>query len=86
MNIDYQTLIKGIFVCGLPAVNNVINKENISAVIDLRAEAQEGTYFENGIYKNISLIDGEPNQTKPLQQAIIEVVQLYKEGKQVVLH
>lgn len=86
MNIDYQNLIKGIFVCALPAVDHVIKKENISAVIDLRAEAQYDTKNENVNYVNIPLIDGEPNQKQLLQKGIKEVIKFYKEGKQVVLH
>jgi hypothetical protein len=86
MNIDYQTLNNGIFVCSLPSVNNVINNENIKAVIDLRAEAEESAYHGNVMYRNIPLIDGESNQTQLLQKAITEVIQFYKEDKQVVIH
>ncbi|PYZ95282.1 hypothetical protein CR194_07160 [Salipaludibacillus keqinensis] len=86
MNIDYQTLINGIFVCGLPAVNDVIKNENVKAIVDLRAEAKEDTIPGNVIYRNVPLIDGEPNQTKLLKEAVTEVIQFYKGDKQVVLH
>ena len=55
-NIDYQTLIKGIFVWGFPSVNNVINNENIKAVIDLRAEAKEGAFQGDSIEKGKQLL------------------------------
>ena len=86
MNMDYQTLLKGIFICGLPSVNQVIKKENASVVIDLRAEAQQDSYYENVIYRNFPLIDGGKKQQHILHNAISEITQFHKEGKQVVLH
>ncbi len=50
---DYQTLINGVFVCGLSAVPNVIEKEGGTFVIDLRAEAHESPVGNNLNWVNI---------------------------------
>ncbi|MFN7251576.1 MAG: hypothetical protein ACK4M9_12385 [Anaerobacillus sp.] len=87
MKREYQTLLNGIFVCGLPALNSALENENVSIVIDLRAEARE---TENSIINanriNIPLIDGESNQAILLHDAIKHVVNAYHEGKHVVIH
>ncbi|WP_052948712.1 hypothetical protein [Mesobacillus campisalis] len=86
MERNYQSLINGIFVCALPAVNTVLENENIQMVMDLRAEAgeNEGENHPNRLV--IPLIDGKPNQSKLLEDAIQAAVHAYHEGKQVVLH
>ncbi|WP_017729277.1 hypothetical protein [Halalkalibacterium ligniniphilum] len=85
MNNDYQSLLNGIFICGVPAVRTVTAQENVQIAIDLRAEADENE--DKDIHRiHIPLVDGKPNQADLLQKAIDSVVQAYKEGKQVVLH
>jgi hypothetical protein len=87
MKRDYQTLLNGIFVCGLPALKTAIENENVSIVIDLRAEASENdNSFMNVNRINIPLVDGESNQANLLHDAIKQVVNAYHEGKHVVLH
>ncbi len=82
MSKDYQALLNGIFVCGLPGLASVLENEDVQVIVDLRAEATESD--TKGII--IPLIDGEPNQTHLLKQAIDHVVRAYQDGKQVVLH
>ncbi|RXI96521.1 hypothetical protein DS745_22700 [Anaerobacillus alkaliphilus] len=82
MNNDYQTLINGIFVCGLPALPFVLEKEDIQVIVDLRAEADKSETKDI----LIPLVDGQPNQEHLLREAIGHVVRAYEQGKKVVLH
>lgn len=86
---DYQTLLNGIFVCGLPALNIALENEHVSIVIDLRAEATESENDKSILNVNrinIPLIDGVPNQANLLHDAIKHVVNAYHEKKHVVIH
>ena len=86
MKTDYQSIINGIFICGLPALNKVLENEDISLIIDLRAEAEESEFKKHVNVKHIPLIDGAPDQSHLLKEAIINGVHAYEEGKKLVLH
>ncbi|GAE37287.1 hypothetical protein [Halalkalibacter akibai] len=83
---EYQSILNGIFVCGLPAVNRVIEKEQAQVVVDVRVEVDETEARQKVATKYVPLVDGKPNQAALLQEAIAHVVTAYQEGKKIVLH
>ncbi len=86
MNTDYQSLIKGIFMCGEQAVTTAVSKENAQLVVDLRAEAEESAGGDDVNWVRVPLVNGEPNQSELLWKAIQHVTGAYEEGNRVVLH
>jgi protein-tyrosine phosphatase len=86
MNMDYQFLLNGIFICGVNSVNTVIKNEGIDVVLDLRAESTEHNQDHHVEKLQVPLIDGVANQTDLLQRAITFTVDNYKKGNKVVLH
>ncbi|TWI59846.1 hypothetical protein [Halalkalibacter nanhaiisediminis] len=86
MNTDYQSFLAGMFICGELAVPTVVTKEDVKLVVDLRAEASEGVVGDQVDRVHVPLVNGEPNQSQLLSEAIGHVVNAYQEGKRVVLH
>ncbi|MCT8139122.1 hypothetical protein H1D32_16280 [Anaerobacillus sp. CMMVII] len=86
MTNEYQTLLNGMFICGLKSVESVIENEEIDIVLDLRAEAQGDSDYGSVKRLRVPLEDGISNQTQLLQQGIQHAVNAYTEGKKVVLH
>lgn len=83
---DYQTILNGFFICGVPAVNTVIENENIEFIVDLRAEVQGTVDTDQKNRVLIPLVDGVPNQSHLLREAIQQVIKAYQEGKKVLVH
>lgn len=86
MNTDYQTLLNGLFICGVNSIDAVIKNADIDVVLDLRPEATHHNQDNDVKRLQVSLEDGVANQTNPLQRAIKFAVDAYKEGNKVVLH
>jgi protein-tyrosine phosphatase len=83
---EFQALIEGIFIGGESTVNTIVSKEQAKVIIDLRAEAQESAVKGNVEWVHIPLVDGKPNQSTLLWDAIQHVVKAHEEGKKVVIH
>ncbi|WP_102261351.1 protein-tyrosine phosphatase family protein [Mesobacillus jeotgali] len=81
----YQELIpKRIYIGGADAIPELLEKEKIDVVYDLRAENTEGDYDYNR--KHQPIVDNAENQDESVKQAIDEVINAYESGKNVYFH
>ncbi|GAM15464.1 protein-tyrosine phosphatase family protein [Mesobacillus selenatarsenatis] len=81
----YQELIpKRIYIGGADAIPELLKKEKIDVVYDLRAENTDGDYDYNR--KHQPIVDNAENQDESVNQAIDEVINAYKSGKNVYFH
>jgi protein-tyrosine phosphatase len=84
---NYQKLLEGIFMCGQEDVKSAAEEEHAAAVIDLRAETVEPVMHDDRIeWIHIPLVDGVPNQTEKLKEAVNAASAFHKEGKTAILH
>ena len=82
---EYQELIpKRIYIGGADAIPELLKKEKIDVVYDLRAENTDGDYDYNR--KHQPIVDNAENQDESVQQAIDEVINAYESGKNVYFH
>ncbi|MBT2684081.1 dual specificity protein phosphatase family protein [Bacillus sp. ISL-37] len=82
---EYQELIpKRIYIGGADAIPELLKKEKIDVVYDLRAENAEGDYDYNR--KHQPIVDNAENQDESVKQAIDEVINAYESGKNVYFH
>jgi protein-tyrosine phosphatase len=82
---EYQELIpKRIYIGGADAIPELLKKEKIDVVYDLRAENTDGDYDYNR--KHQPIVDNAENQDESVQQAIDEVIDAYESGKNVYFH
>jgi protein-tyrosine phosphatase len=82
---EYQELIpKRIYIGGADAIPELLKKEKIDVVYDLRAENTEGDYDYNR--KHQPIVDNAEHQDESVKQAIDEVINAYESGKNVYFH
>ncbi|ESU32095.1 hypothetical protein G3A_13240 [Bacillus sp. 17376] len=82
---EYQELIpKRIYIGGADAIPELLKKEKIDVVYDLRAENAEEHYDYNR--KHQPIVDNAENQDESVKQAIDEVIDAYESGKNVYFH
>jgi protein-tyrosine phosphatase len=82
---EYQELIpKRIYIGGADAIPELLKKEKIDVVYDLRAENAEEHY--DYIRKHQPIVDNAENQDESVKQAIDEVINAYESGKNVYFH
>lgn len=82
---EYQELIPNrIYIGGADAIPELLKKEKIDVVYDLRVENTEGDYDYNRKHQPIA--DNAENQDESVEQAIDEVINAYESGKNVYFH
>lgn len=84
---NFQELLEGIFMCGQDDVKNAAGAEHAAAVIDLRAEAVGPVVHDEHIqWIHIPLVDGVPDQTAKLKEAVAAAAAFHKKRKTAILH
>ncbi len=84
-NKDYEELVANhIFIGGVDAIDNLLTKEEIDVIFDLRAEVKGPLSSAISIHQPI--VDDAEHQDQSIQVAVSEVVNAYKAGKNVYFH
>jgi len=81
----YDELIpKRIFIGGVDAIAGLLANENIDIIYDLRAEVKGALPSNKSIHQPI--VDNAEDQDDSIQAAVKEIVNAYKDGKNVYFH
>jgi protein-tyrosine phosphatase len=82
---NYQALVKErLFIGGADDAKEVMEKENVDVVVDLRAEAPTEDVSYNRIHSPI--VDDAGGQEESIKKAVESVMNAYNEGQKVYFH
>jgi len=82
---NYEALIPNrIFVGGVDGVEPLLENEQIDVIFDLRVASIE--HPAENIKVHQPILDGQEQQDDSIKAAVYEVVQAYKNGKNVYFH
>ena len=81
----YDELIPNrIFIGGVDAIADLLANENIDIIYDLRAEVKGALPSNKSIHQPI--VDNLEDQDDSIQAAVKEIINAYKDGKNVYFH
>ena len=84
-NKNYQALIPNrIFIGGIDAIDELLSNETIDVIYDLRAEVKGPLSSDISIHQPI--VDDAEQQDESIKRAVTEVVDAYRDGKNVYFH
>ena len=84
-NKNYEELIPNrIFIGGVDAVDELLTNEDIDVIFDLRAEVHGPLSSERSVHQPI--VDEAEQQDESIKAAVSEVINAYKDGKNVYFH
>ena len=82
---NYEELISNrIYIGGVDAIEELLSKEKIDVIYDLRAEVNGP--LPSDISKHQPIVDDAAHQDESIKAAVNEVVNAYNEGKNVYFH
>jgi protein-tyrosine phosphatase len=84
-NNKYAELVPNrIFIGGVDAIDDLLSNENIDVIYDLRAEVKGALSSDKSVHQPI--VDDAEQQDESIQAAVKQVVDAYKDGKNVYFH
>ncbi|AOV07161.1 protein-tyrosine phosphatase family protein [Sporosarcina ureilytica] len=84
-NNKYEELVPGrIFIGGIDAIDDLLQKEKIDVIYDLRAEVKGPLASEISVHTPI--VDEAENQDESIKVAVKSVMDAYESGQNVYFH